>query len=279
MIFRILLWLLLVGGACPQPLPHLQNFRDFGGYPTADGQRVRRGVLYRSGQLFSLKPEDRQALQGLGLHQVFDFRTEGERNLRPDEVPPGARSVVVDVRAQDKGASLTEQQEALFRDPAAAQALLGEGRGRDHMLRRYRQYVSSPAAIQAYRELCLGILKSDGLPSLYHCSAGKDRTGWASAALLSLLGVAPEVVMEDYLRSNEGLREKYGAQLEDFQARGGDPEIWLAVLEVRPEYLEAALDEMRSKFGNIEGYFSQGLGLGPREQQELRQRLLEREED
>jgi protein-tyrosine phosphatase len=113
------------------------------------------------------------------------------------------------------------------------------------------------------------------LPALFHCTTGKDRTGWAAAAFLTLLGVPREQVMEDYLRSNDFIIPAYQKVIDGFVAGGGDKEIPLAILGVKKEYLEAVFDEMESKYGTIKKYFSEGLSIDAGQQRTLSEHYLE----
>ena len=115
------------------------------------------------------------------------------------------------------------------------------------------------------------------LPALFHCTTGKDRTGWAAAALLTLLDVPKKTVMEDYLRSNEYILPLYQKEIDTFTAEGGELSIINAILGVKAEYLEAAFDEMLTKYGTIENYFSEALGIDATMQKDLRNLYLVRE--
>ena len=112
------------------------------------------------------------------------------------------------------------------------------------------------------------------MPSLFHCTTGKDRTGWAAASLLTLLGVPEDVVMEDYLKSNEYIILAYKNVIDAFVKEGGEREIPEAILGVKKEYLEAAFSEMRQNYGDIESYFSEGLGINTEQQKILKDIFL-----
>jgi protein-tyrosine phosphatase len=112
------------------------------------------------------------------------------------------------------------------------------------------------------------------MPALFHCTTGKDRTGWAAAALLLFLGVPQGAVLADYLLSGPRLAPVVRPLIDTFAARGGDPELLRPLLEVRPAYLGAALDEVDRRFGSIEGYFAEGLGLDAATRSTLRDRLV-----
>lgn len=254
-------------------LASVPNLRDLGGYRTEDGRVVLSGKVYRSNQLSGLRPEDREALRALDLRRVYDLRTEAERDRRPDEVPPEAEYVVLDVLADAHQASAAEL-ERLLHDPAQANAALGHGQAEAAFVEVYRQIVSLPSARRAYRSLFLGLADAGGLPAVFHCTTGKDRTGWAAAALLTLLGVPRDQVMEDYLASNRYILPAYRPRIDAFVAAGGDPSIPEALLGVRPAYIEASFDEMARRWGTIDRYFAEGLGIDAAGQQALRDRFL-----
>ncbi|NJD32194.1 MAG: tyrosine-protein phosphatase [Gammaproteobacteria bacterium] len=251
----------------------MPNLRDVGGRPTADGRRVRTGVVFRSDQIDQLTDDDRRALAALELRAVFDLRTDAERELRPGQRIPGANHVVLDVMADDRK-SAPAQLVRLLTQPGDADALLGNGKGAAMFLDSYREFVRLPSARTAFGRLYAGLADPGRLPALLHCTTGKDRTGWACAALQTLLGVSSEHVLEDFLASNDFVLPKYRPYLDAFAAHGGDPELLVPVLSVRPEYLAASFDEVRRGFGSIEGYFSYGLGLGAASIESLRNQLL-----
>ena len=128
-------------------------------------------------------------------------------------------------------------------------------------LSEYREFVSLPSAKREFRKLFLALGDHKQLPALFHCTTGKDRTGWAAAAMLTLLAVPKDKVLEDYLRSNDYILPAYKKAIDGFVAAGEDKSIPLAILGVKKEYLDAAFDEMQKKHGTIEKYFSEGLGI------------------
>jgi protein-tyrosine phosphatase len=239
-------------------MPGIPNFRDIGGHETADGRRVRTGRVFRSGQLDRIDVAD---LAGLGVRTVYDLRTDKERGVAPDRVPDGVTMIVADVLggAVDSAAATLTTYAA---DVTAALRELGHGRGPDLLRDSYRQMVSLPSAVRGYRDLFAGIVAADG-PSLFHCTAGKDRTGWAAAVLLTLVGVPDDVVTRDYLSSNEFVLPAYQPLLDRVAARGGDPYVLLPLLRVDEAYLGAAWDEMRQRHETVERYVGEGLGIDP----------------
>ncbi len=250
------------------------NLRDLGGYRTSDGATVVKGLVYRSSQLSGISPGDMEKLANLKLKNVYDLRTAEERSARPDELPPGVNDVWLNVLA-DAPRSAPAELERLLHNPKEANAALGFGKVEGEFQKMYREFVSLPSAKAAYRKLFLSLGNRKQLPALFHCTTGKDRTGWAAAALLTLLGVPQSKVMEDYLRSNDYILPAYRQQIDAFVAAGGKKSIVLAILGVKEEYLYAAFDEMHTKYGTIESYFSDGLGIDAATQKALRRLYLQ----
>lgn len=251
----------------------LPNLRDVGGWPTTDGRHVRRGLLYRSVAPTRLDEPGLAAFAALRIATVFDLRTAAEREPAPDEVPAGTEVVALDVLADAVGAA-PAQLEALLDDPARAAEALGGGRAAELMVDGYRQIVTLPSALASYRELYARLAEPTARPALIHCTTGKDRTGWGAAALLMLLGVSAHDVEADYLRTNDDLIPALQPIFDRFTAGGGDRDVLLDVLGVRARYLHTALREMTDKFGSIEGYFTDGLGVGDDLQEALRSSFL-----
>jgi protein-tyrosine phosphatase len=255
------------GGGDPLPPPGAglglataPNLRDVGGWPTRDGARVVRGALYRSTDLSRLAGSDVQALAGLGIRSVYDLRTEGERDTAPDILPPGAVYHPLDVLG-DSTMAVPANLMALLADPPAATEALTGARVRGLFDSAYREIVGLPSALAGYRAMFTDLADAAGRPALVHCTTGKDRTGWAVAALLMLVEVSEDDVMAEYLVTNDLLLPALEPMFAQFRDAGGDPSVLVPVLGVEREYLTSGLDEMTRRFGSIEGYFSEGLGL------------------
>ncbi len=254
-------------------IPSVVNLRDLGGYTTSDGATVARGFVYRSNQLSEIPEDDMEKLAALGLKVDYDLRTAAERDARPDELPPGVEYVVVDVLADSPQAG-PAMLEKLMTDPQAANAELGGGKVEEGFRQSYREFVSLPSAKTEFSNMFHGLADKEKLPALFHCTTGKDRTGWAAAALLTLLGVPEGQVYEDYLRSNDNILPAYKHAIDPFVEAGGDPEIPAAILGVKKEYLDAAFGEMEKEYGTIENYFAEGLGIDAETQQAIRDLYL-----
>jgi len=208
------------------------------------------------------------------ISSIYDLRTGAERKERPDRVPPGTEYVVVDV-LKDSALAAPAQLLKVTSDPKLAEEMLGGGKALPLFESGYREIVTLPSAMAAYKRLFSDLSRDEHRPALFHCMTGKDRTGWAAASMLMLLGVPDEVVMHEYLLTNEQLLPALKPVFDRFESIGGDTELLLPAFGVRKEYLEAALDEMRQRFGTIEGYFTDGLGLDANILQALRGALIE----
>ncbi|MDQ2621454.1 MAG: tyrosine-protein phosphatase [Actinomycetota bacterium] len=255
------------------PVESLPNLRDVGGYPTRDGQVVRRGCLYRSILLGRLTDGDVHRVRDLGIQTIFDLRTAAEQKATPDR-DIGARSIGLDVLADRSGegpASLLGKMD----DPAAISAALADGQGSEMMRTAYRELVTLPSAHDAYNRFFKGLAGADAIPALVHCTTGKDRTGWAAASTLLFLGVGEEDVFHDYLLTNDQLVPALKPIFDQFESVGGDPDVLRPVLSVDRTYLETAIDLMTETYGSIDGYMTEGLGLDDTTLTKLRDRLLQ----
>ncbi len=254
------------------PIKTLPNLRDLGGYATGDGQVVRRGVLFRSVELGRLDDQDLTRLEQLRIETIFDLRTAAERDASPDRAI-GAQEIVLDVLAGDDQSAAAALPE-IVRNPEKAGELLGDGRGAELLRDAYRQLIELPSAKESYSRFFTELAGEAELPALFHCTTGKDRTGWAAASTLLFLGVSEEDVYHDYLLTNEQLLPALEPMMAEFARAGGDPELLRPVLGVDRAYLATAIELMKSDYGTIGGYMSDGLGLDDELLDALRSRLL-----
>ncbi|MFG3344787.1 tyrosine-protein phosphatase [Streptomyces sp. NPDC048018] len=257
------------------PLQGAVNVRDLGGYPTYDGARVRYGLVCRGDHLGKLTDADLATLGGLGLARAIDFRiplevaSDGADRL-PAGVVPVSRSVT------DNGLYGRLMAAIGSRDPVRQEEMLGGGRAAAFMTEVYRTFVTSAANRQQFGTTLRELAAPGAGPALFHCTSGKDRTGWASWLLLTLVGVPERSATEDYLASNT-FRAAYDARVRDGLRQGGfmqNPDLIIPFQEVRREYLDAALAEVRAGYGGLYRYVTDGLGLDLRTLAGLRERLV-----
>ncbi|MFZ4892992.1 tyrosine-protein phosphatase [Plantibacter sp. Mn2098] len=251
------------------------NLRDLGGIPVTGGA-VRRGELYRSATLAKLAGDDVASFAELDVTTVYDLRTAAERGGEGDldNVPDTTRVVWLDVLADNaQNAAATG---LLLVDPVAFAATVDREAIIGQMEEANRNFVSLPSAIASYRAFFLDLIDADRTgAALFHCTTGKDRTGWAATAFLLLLGASEADILADYLETNVDLAPMTDPILAFVASKGVDPELIRPLLGVRESYLEAALDELRTRFGTIEDYARDGLGLTDEQLAALRERFTQ----
>jgi protein-tyrosine phosphatase len=231
------------------------NFRDLGGYPTADGRIVRWRRIFRSNHLGHLTPADIDVVRGLGVRSAFDFRGLDERAAAMCGIEditvhslPIEPTVVAALRARLAAGSLS-----------ADDAL-------EIMRESYRNYVRLNT--HSFRALFAHLL-DDHAPLVIHCTAGKDRTGFACALVLHALGVPDEFIADDYLLTNRFYRR-------DPSASTDLPEnVRQAIGSVEASFLAAGFDAIRTDYGDLDSYLRDGLALGVGERTSLRERYLQ----
>jgi protein-tyrosine phosphatase len=251
------------------------NTRDLGGLATADGRRVRPGVLVRAGALGRVTDDDLPVLAKLGLACRIDLRHDAEiAHAPPDRLPePVPRPVRLPV---------FDPSYPAFTHVLALLGQLGHVDGEGPldgdaaMAAIYQWFVSGERASASFAAAVRAMAEPANLPLLFHCSAGKDRTGWLTVILLSALGVDRATIREDYLQTNADNAALQQILVDLLVARR--PEVDMAVirpmLEARPEYLDAGYAEVERRYGSFDAYLRTGLGLDDRVLDALRTQLL-----
>jgi len=249
----------------------IPNVRDLGGYAATDGRQVKWGVLYRAGSFAGATDSDLEKLAQLELGTFIDFRSALEREEEPDRLPEAPSFAVVDIPILDEG------NEALVKE-IATRIENGDFDGFDPdalMMDANRQFADefTPQFAQFLRS----VIDAGGRPVLWHCTAGKDRTGFASAILLRILEVPQETVLQDYLASGEQALQARRSQmlmLRLFKGQEAADKVSV-LLGVRQPWLEAAFSEIDTRWGDFDSYVRAGLGLSEEDISHLRHTLLQ----
>ncbi|MEV4198756.1 tyrosine-protein phosphatase [Micromonospora globbae] len=253
------------------------NARDLGGLVGADGRRVRTGRLIRTPALGRLTDDDLTVLGKLAPACVIDLRDASEIAVAPaDRLVGEPRTVHLPVHDPEHPVFTYVSAVLLGHDLTAYAELARQGTPAA-MAAIYRWFVTGESARAGFAEAVRLAARPENLPLVYHCSAGKDRTGWLTVILLTALGVDEEAIRAEYLRNNALTESLRAVLLEAMRRRQPelDVEAVLPVLEVRPEYLDAAYDEVRRVHGSVEAYLRDGLGLTDEVIAALRAQLLE----
>jgi protein-tyrosine phosphatase len=232
------------------------NFRDLGGYATSDGRTVRWRQIFRSNHLGHLTDDDAAVLRSLGVKSAFDFRGAGERA----EALCGMSDIIV------HSLPVEPTVVAALRAIAASGTPLSAEHAVEVMRDSYRSYVQQNTP--RFRTLFAHLLE-DRAPLVIHCTAGKDRTGFACALILHTLGVPDEVISEDYLLTNRFYRRdpNSGSDLPDHVKQ--------VLGSVQPAFLGAAFEAIDADYGSLETYLRDGIGLGAAERTALATRYLQ----
>lgn len=253
------------------------NARELGGLRTADGRRVRAGTLIRTPALGRLTDDDVASLGKLGVACVVDLRDSSEIDVAPpDRLAGDPRVVHLPVHDPRHPVFTYVSAVLLGHDLGAYDGLAAEGTP-GAVAAIYRWFVTDDRARDRFASAVRLATRQENLPLLFHCSAGKDRTGWLTVILLTALGVDRAAIHADYLRTNELTDSLQEVILQAMSARrpGLDVEAVRPVLQVRDEYLDAAYAEVDRVYGSFEGYLRDGLGVTDEVRETLRDNLLE----
>ena len=237
-------------------LRNAPNFRDLGGYVTANGLSVRRRQLFRSDHLGALTAEELSSVLPCGALRVCDLRGVAERIAAPCALQRATvHSLPIEPTIVQKLNDLIAAGHEL--SPSDVVALMQE---------TYRGFVRGNT--HRFAELFSHLLEANE-PTVFHCTAGKDRTGFAAALILRSLGVPAEDVMRDYLLTNQRLKPEPGSR------HGLAPEVVSVLWQVRPEFLDAAFEAVDQDYGGLEAYLREGLGLRNAQRDRLKELYLQ----
>lgn len=249
------------------------NFRELGGYPTVDGHTVKWHKLVRTSGLDKLTAADQNNLANYGVVTDVDFRSKDEQSQAPDKVPTGATykflPVFPDGDRTDASASQADLERQFSSDPQA---------GYRHMLDVYRQMVTLESAQQAYHDF-LATLLTNTKPDqavLFHCTAGKDRTGMGAFLTLNALGVDPQVIRRDYLLTNQTITpvvDKMVAQAT------GKSDAFIANIKalatVNPDYFDTAAKVINTQYRGVQDFLHDVLDFSHKDIATLKQLYLD----
>lgn len=246
----------------------IHNFRDYGGY-AADGGRVRRGLLYRSGQHVGATDADLAALAALDIRTVIDLRGIAEREKHPCRRHAGWAGEVL---AHDGETTSSPPHMDIGPEVTTADY------ARDRMLKVYTRMPNNPAMHAMFGRYLHALAERDGA-SLVHCFAGKDRTGMAATLLLHILGVSEDDQLHEFLLTNESptfhvLRAQSVPHMEARLGRTMDEASVRAMLDVHEDYFERFQAAVRETSGSLDAWLTDTIGVDDRLRDRLRTRFV-----
>ncbi|TFU01465.1 tyrosine-protein phosphatase [Polymorphobacter arshaanensis] len=264
------------------PLAGVHNFRDYGGYGVAGGGRLRKGVLFRSGQHLEATPDDLAAVDALGIANIIDLRGDNERLLYPCRRGPGFAAAVLFAPGETTGAGSAPHVEAAASQVEAPAASLASGAAAEARLRMTNSYAVMPfrpVLAGSFSHYFAALGRGEGA-SLVHCLAGKDRTGLAVALLQALMGVHADDIMADYLLTNtagdvERRIEAGGRLVRAHASVPLDDDAVRVVMSVEPAYLDTAFAAIRERHGSVEAYAEAACGVTPALREAIAAQLIE----
>ncbi|GCF93349.1 phosphatase [Enterococcus florum] len=251
---------------------HAENMRELGGYQTKDGRTVGSRRLIRSASINLLDDHDKAYLADYGVKTVIDFRSPEEREAQPDQEIPHSANIALPIFPIDEN--------RVSASPLAVMTKMQGGYSAfDQMIEVYRNFVSMEHVHHQYQRFFELILSNERPDQsiLFHCTAGKDRTGFGAALILSGLGVDQETIFRDYMKTNQFLKKKV-AEIREQAIQAGVPESLLHgvddMMTARLEYLQTSYDQIHQQYGDVVNFLKQGIGLSNGDIQDLQKLYL-----
>lgn len=265
----------LVAATRQFPLEGTNNVRDLGGYFTEDGHSVRWGKAFRGDDLSGLTPDAVASLDTAGVRTIIDFR--GPDEIAADgSAPVSASTETVNIPVLDPATqTLAEALTGVLRggDPAVVEEMLGNGESQRIKDESFVSQLQQPEAMAGYSQ-ALQLIAESPDAVVFHCTAGKDRTGMMSAFLLGILGVPDETIIEDFVLSNQYLEGHYAKTYAFLDGAGVDVDLIRPLTEQSASNIQPVLDEVHNEYGGWDAFALEVLGLDSATVEQLRSSLL-----
>lgn len=240
------------------PFEAVYNFRDMGGYKTKDGRMVKNGLFYRSAALGKMTTADKERFETLGIKTIFDYRDNHEAQNNPNPTFSTAKYIQIPAKGSHAFEMPTNAGGQNFYKVVSPE-----------MFRDF--YAQMPFHNVAFQELMATIQTPENLGLVHHCAVGKDRTGIGGALILLALDVPEETIMQDYLETNIYLRPMVERMVQAIHQDFNDKELqqFHALMSAREDYLQAAFNEMETRYGSKATFLEQEFDLTKEKREQL----------
>ncbi|TCQ75115.1 protein tyrosine phosphatase [Raoultella ornithinolytica] len=265
------------------PVSGLNNFRDFGGYPAAEGKTVKWGMLFRSNHLYNL---DRQALayiQRLNIQSIIDYRSENEIAKSPNDHVGEKRTYHLNATAQTAELAAQFSAEPSNEDRALIESVIRDipaelinGRG-EQVLEQYRNFVTSEKSKRAFKHMIDVLLDPHNAPNIQHCRGGKDRTGYGVLLALSMLGVSEEDIIADYMVTQANRMERNAIKMDAYRKITNDEDVLAylhTLIDTRESFIIEVFNTIKAHSGSVANYICSELGFSQQAFDQMRQNYL-----
>lgn len=239
-----------------------KNIRELGGLTVKDGRHIKYGKLFRGGSLIGLNEEDINIINSFHLTDIIDFRSESEFLSLPDYQLEGVR--MHNVPVLPKSTDDEARKRIKSSDGNLLWFLEDQTSGFEHLRKVYKEFVTTKEGVYAFSKF-FEIISQENVVIYFHCSQGKDRTGFAAYLFEIALGVSEEDAMEDYLLSNIAMEKRAEALLRSVEYKPFYNEEYkknlIDVFSTKVEYIQSAINAMNELYGSTIGFITKGLGV------------------
>lgn len=244
-------------------LKKVMNIRDLGGMETADGKRIKRGLLIRSGRLYHLPDSTKQSLSDMGITTVVDLRIPAECKDHPDTFIDGSRYVWIPVLCTPTAGMTHEKSMRLTVKNQSYRIKHEFGTADNYMIQVYRSIIFSDESQAALARFLRLVINEPGC-ILWHCASGKDRAGICAMLVEALLGVDENDIVKDYIASGKNLRKRYfltklALALAPISIRF--KKVLFGLMRTKRTYLETVIQDIKTQCGSIIEYCKTHLGI------------------
>lgn len=243
----------------------IANFRDLGGITNKNGAKIKNNMIFRSAKLNNVSKEDMALLKEMNITKIFDYRSYDEATQSLDPVIEGISTYIIPALQNHDDQINTADISAFMKTKDISQ----------FSTLATQMYSIIAFDNLAYKMLMDEVMSDDTTAFLHHCTAGRDRTGVATALILLLLDVDEETIMKDYLHSNDELADFIKQMIYAYVKDDNIVAMVADSINLKPEYLNAMLNSLKTKYGSYDNYFLKEYGITPEIKQKIQAKYLE----